>query len=395
MNVLTLNAGSSSIKYKAFKVDHEQTLSLLSGLIEGIGEISGHWHHTDNKGTKESKACTFSNHEEAFTALAHKLKEDLVKYPIQGVGHRVVHGGNDYFLPTIINPEVLENIKKLSQLAPIHNLINALGIQFAQQHFPQALHVAVFDSGFHHSIPPHVHNYAINRGITQKYQIKRYGFHGINHEYVARSAAAFLNKPLETCNFISLHLGNGASACLIKNGESFDTTMGMTPLAGLIMGTRCGDIDPAIPLYLQYQGMSTVEVDNLLNKNSGLKGIANENDMRRLIERASAEDESAILAIDMYVYSLQKIIGAYCSQIADLDALIFTGGVGENASIIREKVIDPLSHLDFELNHKVNQQKVDSNCFDISAKGKRILVIRGDEEALIAQKVENIVVNLF
>ncbi|ASQ45856.1 acetate/propionate family kinase [Legionella clemsonensis] len=394
MNVLTINAGSSSIKYKAFKVDNQQVFPLVAGLIEGIGETQGQWHHTNNKGIKESQHLVFQNHEAAFGLLAAKLQKDLDKYPIQGVGHRVVHGGDDYYLPTIVTPEVLEKIRHLSQLAPIHNPVNALGIQFAQQHFKHALHVAVFDSGFHHSIPSHIHQYAINREIAKKYQIKRYGFHGINHEYVARTAAVYLGKSLEQCNFISLHLGNGASACLIKEGKSFDTTMGMTPLAGLIMGTRCGDIDPAIPLYLQYQGMTTEEVDTLLNKQSGLKGIAQENDMRHLIERALGGDYSANLAIDMYVYSLQKIIGAYSSQIANLDALIFTGGIGENAAVIREKIVLPLKHLNFELNLTVNKTRTHANCQDISLQGKSILVIRGDEEALIAQKVENIVIKL-
>ncbi|KTC86740.1 acetate/propionate family kinase [Legionella brunensis] len=394
MNVLTLNAGSSSIKYKAFKVDNQQVEPLVFGLIEGIGEIESQWHHTNNKGIKESYKSSFHDHKEAFDALATKLKQDLSKYPIQGVGHRVVHGGEEYYLPTIITPEVLEKIRKLSQLAPIHNPINALGIQFAQQHFPHALHIAVFDSGFHHSIPPHIHQYAINMDVAEQYQIKRYGFHGINHEYVGRAAAAYLNKPFDKCNFITLHLGNGASGCLIKQGQSFDTTMGMTPLAGLIMGTRCGDIDPAIPLYLQYQGMSPKEVDNLLNKQSGLKGIAQENDMRRLIERALANDTMAKLALDMYVYSLQKTIGAYNSQIAQLDALIFTGGVGENAALIREKTLAPLKHLNFEIDMARNEKRSDEHCRDISANSKPILVIKGDEEALIAQKVENIVIKL-
>lgn len=394
MNVLTINAGSSSIKYKAFKVDNQQVQPLVFGLIEGIGEIEGQWHHTNNKGTKESSIESFPNHEAAFAALADKLKQDLSKYPIQGVGHRVVHGGDTYYLPTIVTPEVLEKIRELSQLAPIHNPVNALGIQFAQEHFPHALHIAVFDSGFHHSIPPHISQYAINADVAKTYQIKRYGFHGINHEYVGRAAATYLNKPFEKCNFINLHLGNGASACLIKQGKSYDTSMGMTPLAGLIMGTRCGDIDPAIPLYLQYQGMTTEQVDNLLNKESGLKGIANDNDMRRLVERAQADDNDAKLAIDMYVYSIQKIIGAYSSQLGQLDALIFTGGVGENAALIREKVLTSLEHLDFNLDLEKNQERSDITCRDISSSGKRILIVRGDEEALIAQKVDEVVINL-
>jgi acetate kinase len=394
MNVLTLNAGSSSIKYKVFKVANQQTQVLLSGLIEGIGENTNLWHHSNHKDPQSSLPYQFKNHEMAFTALADKLNGELKQYPIQGVGHRVVHGGNEYSESTLITPDVLETIRKLSKLAPLHNPINALGIQFAQEHFPHALHVAVFDSGFHHSLPAHVYQYAINTRVSKQHQIKRYGFHGINHEYVAYCAAAYLNKPLEKCNFISLHLGNGASACLIKEGKSVDTSMGMTPLAGLIMGTRCGDIDPAIPLYLQQQGLTAMEVDTLLNQQSGLKGIAGENDMRKLIQRVLANDSEAMLAIDMYVYALQKIIGAYLSQLSSLDALIFTGGVGENASLIREKVIGPLVHLDFELDHVANGERSSQACYPISKKGKRILVVRGDEETWIAQKVERIILTL-
>ncbi|KTC93683.1 MULTISPECIES: acetate/propionate family kinase [Legionella] len=385
MNILTLNAGSSSIKYKAYQIINQQLSPLVSGLIEGIGESEGAWHHT--KTSKETQSHHFKTHEKAYAALAKQLKIDLENYPIHGVGHRVVHGGKHYFEPTIINDEVLENIRALSKLAPIHNPINAEGIQFARQYYPEAIHVAIFDSGFHHTMPMRARQYAINAEVAMKYQIQRYGFHGINHEYVARQAALFLNKPLSSCNLITLHLGNGASACLIKNGQSIDTSMGMTPLAGLIMGTRCGDIDPAITIYLQQQGLSPEDVDNLLNKHSGLKGIANENDMRRLLSRALADDESAQLAIDMYVYAIQKIIGAYYSQLPDLDALVFTGGVGENASLIREKIIAALHHLGFKLDTELNLAHSKETCHKISKSDKPVLVIRGDEEALMAQKV--------
>ncbi|WP_019216852.1 acetate/propionate family kinase [Legionella tunisiensis] len=242
MYILTINAGSSSIKYKAFQVENQQATPLLSGLIEGIGETEGLWHH--RKDAKETIKKTFKAHAEAFNTLADKLNQELKDHPIEGVGHRVVHGGELHYEPTVITPEILKEIRALAHLAPIHNPINALGIHFAQKHFPQAQHIAVFDSGFHHTMPPHVHQYAINSEFANRYQIKRYGFHGINHEYVAIQAANYLQKPLVNCNFITLHLGNGASACLIKQGKSFDTSMGMTPLAGLVMGTRCGDIDP-------------------------------------------------------------------------------------------------------------------------------------------------------
>lgn len=385
MNILTLNAGSSSIKYKVYAHQNNTNNLVLSGLIEGIGESGGLWNHQFT--TKEKHKQTFTTHQNAFDVLGLQLKRDLFDHPIHGVGHRVVHGGKNYFKPTIITPEVLKDIQELAKLAPLHNPINAQGIIFAQQHFKDACQVAVFDTGFHHSMPAYVSQYAIDTETTRKFQIQRYGFHGINHEYVTTQAAIFLNKPLKQCNFISLHLGNGASACLIKNGKSFDTSMGMTPLAGLIMGTRCGDIDPAIPMYLMGQGLTESEIDNLLNKQSGLKGISNDNDMRKILARMEAQDAKAKLAIEMYVYAIQKIIGAYLSQISLLDALIFTGGVGENAAIIRANIMTPLKHMGFQLNDALNQKHSANLCNRISATGNSVLVIRGDEERLIVQKV--------
>lgn len=383
MNILTINAGSSSIKYKLF----QQTNVLVSGLIEGIGEAVGQWQHQFHQ--KTTTVHHFHNHQQAFAALATRLKEELPQYRIDGVGHRVVHGGIDLFAPTIITDEVLATIEKLASLAPIHNPVNALGIIFAKEHYPEAVHVAIFDSGFHHTMPEYVRKYAIDKRIADHYHIRRYGFHGINHEYVSRQAAEYLHKPFAECNFISLHLGNGASACLVKQGKSFDTTMGMTPLAGLVMGTRCGDIDPAIVLYLFQQGMSAKDIDTLLNKQSGLKGIANDNDMRHVVSSCEAGDHDACLAITMFVYSIQKTIGAYLSQCEQLDALLFTGGIGENAILIRERIMSNLRHVNFHLDKAKNNNPADKTIWPIStAKGYPILVVRGDEELFMAQIVE-------
>ncbi len=389
MNVLTINAGSSSLKYKFFSINNNCSTVILAGLIEGIGEQEGNWHHTLDK--KTSTPHQFASHHEAFLAFVQKLSSDIGDLTIDAVGHRVVHGGSRYFNPTVITQEVLQAIVDLSQLAPIHNPINALGIQFAMQYFTNAVQVAIFDSGFHHTLPTHVYTYAIDTAVANHYQIRRYGFHGINHEYVSQQAANFLKKPLGDCNFISLHLGNGASACLVKDGKSVDISMGMTPLAGLIMGTRCGDVDPAIPLYLQQQGMPLNEVDTLLNKKSGLLGIAKDNDMRRLLTRMDAGDETATLAIAMYVHSILKTIGGYIAQTPALDALIFTGGVGENAHPIRAKILAPLEHLGLAICVKKNQINSIENCRDISPKGTPILVIRGDEEEFIAHEVVKII----
>lgn len=388
MNILIINAGSSSIKYKLFA----QQQVIVSGLIEGIGEASGYWHHQFS--TKTSSAQHFADHQQAFTALSAKLHQELPHCHVDGVGHRVVHGGIDLYQPTVIDQTVLAQIKQLSSLAPIHNPVNVLGIIFAMQYYPDACHVAIFDSGFHHSMPNHVSHYAIEQKTAAQYQIRRYGFHGINHEYVAQQAAAFLNKPLAQCNLISLHLGNGASACLIKQGKSSDTSMGMTPLAGLVMGTRCGDIDPAIVLYLLEQGMSAQDIDRLLNKQSGLKGIAGDNDMRHVLSRSEAGDEEANVAIDMFVYSIQKTIGAYLSQLPELDGLIFTGGIGENATAIRQKIMTPLQHLGFYFDDQLNANQPEKHIWPLSQQGHLLLVVRGDEEAFMAEKVSGVMAQL-
>ncbi len=377
MNILTLNAGSSSIKYKLFKTRDKTLEGVFSGLIEGIGEMNGKWHHTNKE--SDTDVHLFKDHQEAFKALASKLEDELNGDEIKGIGHRVVHGGDIYYQPTVVKNEVLFTLEQLSNLAPIHNPINILGIKFAQTYFPNTVQLAVFDTGFHHSMPEASYTYAIDQDIASKYHIRRYGFHGINHEYVARQAAKHLDKKLSECNFISLHLGNGASACLIKQGKSYDTSMGMTPLSGLIMGTRCGDIDPAIPLYLQQQGYKAEEVDELLNRQSGLKGIAGDNDMRHLCQRANENDEAAKLAIEMYVYAIQKRIGSYYSQAADLDALIFTGGVGENAAGIRQQIITPLKHFGLELHQSKNKSSDLGQCDNIASGKTPVLVIKGNE----------------
>ncbi|STX29115.1 Acetate kinase (Acetokinase) [Legionella beliardensis] len=390
--ILTINAGSSSIKYKVFThQNNNKNTVLLSGLIEGIAEKTGQWHHHYQQ--KEQLNCYFSNHQEAFSALEERLKKDLNNKIIVGVGHRVVHGGQHLWQPTIITSAVLTEIKSLAKLAPLHNPINAAGIEYAQSHFKEAIHVAVFDTGFHHTMPNHTHLYAIDTQIAQQFHIQRYGFHGINHDYVSHEAANYLKKSLLTCNFISLHLGNGASACLIKQGKSFDTSMGMTPLAGLIMGTRCGDIDPAIPIFLQEQGLEASQINDLLNKNSGLKGIAHENDMRAIVERFHLGDKEAILALEMYVYAIQKIIGAYLSQTENLDALIFTGGVGENSALIREKIMTPLIHFGFIIDKVLNSAVKKGCCYQLSYQGIPIIIVPGDEESWIAKQVAEKLVN--
>lgn len=388
MRILTINAGSSSIKYKVFHTVNNALQPFIAGLIDGIGEAHGQWRHEATQLTCTQH--TFASHQHAFEALSHELQQTLQGGTLDAVGHRIVHGGNTYWKPTRITPEVLKTIQEIAYLAPLHNPVNALGVEYAQHYFPDTQHVALFDSGFHHTLPEFVHTYAIDQEIAKKYQVRRYGFHGINHEYVAEQAATWLDKPLSECNFISLHLGNGASACLIQQGQSVDTTMGMTPLAGLIMGTRCGDIDPAIPLYLQRQGLSLQEVDELLNKRSGLLGIGQDNDMRRLMARSDAGDTAAALAIQMFVHSIQKTIGAYYSQTPQLHGVIFTGGIGENAPLIRESILDGLAHFHCRLDTEKNLLSARPTVHNIAANGIPLFVIQGDEERFIASKVNRL-----
>lgn len=384
ISILTVNAGSSSIKYKLYEYRDQGLAAILSGLIEGIGESKGAWRHVFNQ--EDSSAIQFANHLQAFEALTQRLQTEIPDLHIDIIGHRVVHGGELFWQPTLITEEVLTAIEALSALAPLHNPINCLGIRAAQASYPKAAQVAIFDTGFHHSLPDYVYTYPIDLETCQTLGIRRYGFHGINHHYVSLRAAEFLNLDKQQINLISLHLGNGASSCLVLNGQSFDTSMGMTPLAGLMMGTRCGDIDPAIPIFLQQQGYSLSQVDELLNKKSGLKGIAKDNDMRRVTARAAEGDQDAELAIKIYCYRLQTTICHYLGQCPRLDALVFTGGIGENASLIRAKAIENLGHLGFKLDSALNQKSSQDSCRLISQSGIPILVIRGDEELMIAEQ---------
>jgi acetate kinase len=305
-----------------------------------------------------------------------------------GIGHRVVHGGEMFHQPTLIDDTVLEGIRKMVPLAPLHNPANLAGIEITLQHAADIPQVAVFDTAFHQSIPPHAFHYALPKELYEQLQVRRYGFHGTSHYYVAKQAAKFLNKPLSSLNLIVLHLGNGASATAIQQGLSVDTSMGMTPLEGLVMGTRSGDIDPAIPYYLsQNKAMSDKEINTMLNKESGLKGLCRENDMRAVHQKADAGDDDAQLALDIYCYRIKKYIGAYFAVLGRIDALVFTGGIGENAVYVREKTCAGLEMLGIAINPEKNRQE-SSAARDISTKGEAVsvLVIPTNEELEIAMQ---------
>jgi acetate kinase len=396
MKILVINSGSSSIKYQLFNMTDRSVMA--AGLLEQIGETESRLTHNSRDGQGETtrvvKSEPVDNHRTGFRLINQVLNEsgDLRdRGDLHGIGHRVVHGGEKFREPTIINHDVIETIRRLIPLAPLHNPPNLLGIEVALETAPQVPQVAVFDTAFHQSIPLPAFRYAVPQNLYDDHHVRRYGFHGTSHFYVAKQAARHLNRPLDSLNLITLHLGNGASVTAIENGKSVDTSMGMTPLEGLIMGTRSGDIDPAIIFYLGSQvGYSLEEIETLLNRQSGLKGICGVNDMRTIGQMAAKGDETARLAIEMYCYRIKKYIGAYHAALERTDALVFTGGIGENAADIRYRCCEGLSHLAIEIDTNKNNRQVDGILEIQSLKSRiKILVIPTNEELEIAEQTMN------
>ncbi len=396
MKILVLNAGSSSLKWKLFEILETPEL-IASGLVEGIGEAHTA-SHLDYQKEHYVTHETVSNHLHAFNALFQALKQQKVldiETELSAIGHRVVHGGEQFTQATLITPEILIALKKLNILAPLHNPANILGIETLMQLVPDLPNVAVFDTAFHSTLPKEAFLYALPTKLYEEAQIRRYGFHGTSHHYVAQESAKILERPLSKLNLITLHLGNGASACAIKNGESVDTSMGFTPLEGLVMGTRCGDIDPAIVTYLtEQQKLSAEAVSNLLNKESGLKGLCGENDLRLIIERATQGDNDAITALDVFVYHIRKYIGAYIAVLGDVDAIVFTGGIGEHAPLIRQKVMEGFDKsFGIVLDNSKNEHLSSCMIHKINSRIK-LLVIATNEELQIALETTEMVKKL-
>jgi acetate kinase len=321
---------------------------------------------------------------EAFAAHGPSLETHA---PV-AVGHRVVQGGARFFEPTIITDLVKINIDELSALAPLHNPANLAGIDAAQRAFPDVPHVAVFDTAFHQTMPPAAYTYAIDREVAAKHRIRRYGFHGTSHRYVSRAAAEFLGRPIEELRMIVLHLGNGASACAVSGGRSVETSMGMTPLEGLVMGTRSGDLDPAILLHLQRRAdLSVGDIDRLLNSRSGILGLGGHADMRDLVEAAGSGDADASLALEVYTHRVRAYVGAYAAQLGRVDAIVFTAGVGENAALVREWSLAGLEGFGVELDVERNRERVPgARRISTDASRTAVLVVPTDEELEIARQ---------
>jgi acetate kinase len=367
---------------------------LAKGIVERIGlrEPYLRYEHFDGRNLKEQAKIT--NHDEALRLVCDKLIDPeygVLKNlkQVEVIGHRVVHGGEKFHDSTIVTDEVKDIIRECATLAPLHNPPNLGGIEACERVFPGIPNVAVFDTAFHHSMPPAAYLYAIPYEFYEKYGIRKYGFHGTSHKFVAQATAEFLGKPLEKLKLITCHLGNGASIAAVDCGKSIETSMGMTPLNGLVMGTRCGDIDPAIVLYLVRQGMSADEIDKMLNKKSGLLGVGGigSGDMRDIIAAAEGGNDQAQRALWMFVHRLVLYIGSYFTILGGADAVVFTGGVGENSAYIRKRVIEELACLGCHLDRARNDKTAGrAGIVSTEKSSLKAVVMPTNEELMIARE---------
>jgi acetate kinase len=379
--ILVVNSGSSSVKYQL--IDMADGSRLASGLVERIGAVS-----------PEGTECP--DHATALARIADELAAlglGLDSPGLAAIGHRVVHGGSRFTAPTLITDEVLDAVRELVPLAPLHNPANITGIEVARKLRPDLPQVAVFDTAFHATMPESAARYAIDTETADRYAVRRYGFHGTSHQYVSRRVARLLGKSPEAVNVIVLHLGNGASASAVAGGVCVDTSMGLTPLEGLVMGTRSGDLDPAVLLHLhRVGGLSVDEIDTLLNRRSGLLGLCGDNDMREITRRMDEGDRAARLAFDIYIHRLRKYIGGYYAVLGRVDAIAFTAGVGENAATVREAAVSGLESLGLTLDPALNSAR-SAEPRVVSREGSRVViaVVPTDEELEIAQQTFSLV----
>ena len=388
MNILVVNCGSSSIKYQLFQMPERKVLA--RGLLERIGEAESALSHRVD-GPTHRQRVEVQTHQHGMDLILRTLTSGPAR-PIErieeigAVGHRVVHGAESFTGSVLIDEAVIATIERVADLAPLHNPPNLIGIRAAQQALPHIPQVACFDTAFHTTIPRVAYTYALPYELYEKYGIRRYGFHGTSHRYVARRAAEILGVHKYAINCITCHLGNGCSMTAVRQGKSVDTSMGLTPLEGLVMGTRSGDFDPAILFYLSGKGYSIDRLNALCNKQSGLLGVSgSSNDMRTLSERAASGEDRARLAIDIFCYRVKKYIGAYTAVLGTLDALVFTGGIGENAHAVRAKCCQDLTQLGIAIDPERNAAVVGREGEIHSGESRvRVLVIPTDEEGAIA-----------
>jgi len=397
MNILVINCGSSSVKYQFFDMD--KGTAVAKGLVSRIGMSGAVLTHKPQGGEEIKISGEILDHIIAIqyvidTLLSPEYGVIKSKSEIHAVGHRVVHGGEMFSESALITDDISREIRNLIELAPLHNPHNLTGINACIRNLPDIPQVAVFDTAFHHRMPPHAYIYGLPYVMYKKYSIRRYGFHGPSHQYVSERAADLYGKPITKLKIITCHLGNGASISAVDEGVSVDTSMGFTPLEGLLMGTRSGDLDPAVILHIMgREELSLHEANALLNKHSGLNGISGiSSDMREVNKAAAEGDENAALARDIYCYRLKKYIGAYSAAMGGLDTLVFTAGIGENSPVIRKLTCDGLHFLGVELDSKINDNSIGVETEISSAKSKvKVYAIPTNEELVIARDTLNIV----
>ena len=396
MKILVINCGSSSLKYQLINMENEEVLA--KGICERIGIQGSFLKHQPGEGDKVTIEKPMPTHTEAIQSVLDALVDanhGVIKSmsEINAVGHRVVHAGEKYASSVVIDEDVMKALNECIELAPLHNPPNIIGIEACQKLMPGVPMVGVFDTAFHQTMPKEAYIYALPYEMYEKYSIRRYGFHGTSHKYVSEKAAEFLGKPLSELKLVTCHLGNGASVAAVNKGKSVDTSIGFTPLEGLVMGTRAGDMDPAIVTFIQEkENMTAEQANNMLNKKSGVLGISKiSSDFRDIEEAAEKGDENAKLALAVYDYRVKKYIGSYIAAMNGADAVIFTAGLGENSALTRESICKDMDFLGIKVDTEKN--KVRGKLTDISAEGSRVkvLIVPTNEELMIARDTKQLV----
>lgn len=395
MKVLVINAGSSSLKYQLLDMDTERLLA--KGLAERIGIEGSVVTHEPVGKDKVKFERPMETHKEALDIIMRALVDEqygVIKSlnEIDAVGHRTVHGAESFASSVVINDEVIEKMEECSVLAPLHNPANLIGIRACQEVLPNVPMVGVFDTAFHQTMPMEAYIYPLPYELYEKYRIRKYGFHGTSHRYVSLRAAELLNQDLSQLKLISCHLGNGASIAAIRYGKSIDTSMGLTPLAGLAMGTRCGDIDPEIMIFLRQHGYTTEELDHIMNKESGILGISGiSSDFRDVEQAADAGNQRAQLALDVFHYRVRTTIGAYVAAMDGVDGIIFTAGLGENSGATRLAICDGLTYLGIKLDAEKNSKRGEEMVISTADSATNVMVIPTNEELMIARDTVELV----
>lgn len=399
MKLLVINAGSSSLKYQVFDMTDESVLA--KGRVERIGMDTAIIVHEPTDKEEVREVAEVLNHNEAIRRVVellvhpeHGVLKDIKE--IEAVGHRVVHGGEVFTSSAIVTDEVKHEIKRIYDLAPLHNPAAMMGITAAEANLPGVPMVTVFDTSFHQTMPPSSYMYAVPMVLYKKHKVRRYGFHGTSHGYVSHRAAEVIGRPIEELKIITAHIGNGGSLTAIKDGKSFDTSMGMAPLEGLMMGTRSGDVDPQVVTYaMAKEGLSVSEANSMLNKHSGLLAISGiSSDMREVIQAMQEGNKNAELAFNMYEYRIRKYIGAYIAALNGIDALVFTAGVGENSSFLRQVICSQLTCFGIEIDEEANAKRSNDDRFISTPNSKvAVLVIPTNEELVIARETYELVSN--